>query len=138
MGLKPRKKHYYLYADLDVSWETVREPYEDDEWDRGDDTQYLHGVNVYRHEYGEYHKYCEKYNFDISPGNTVYVAIEEYSTGDTFGHTDSYFSERGIFGTLEEAEKFTETADVTCGYFDNHIEWHIKTAVIKGKPQRWY
>lgn len=129
MGFKTERNKIYpaLYVDVVCSHYIVRHPDPEDRWDIGDDGFNFEDVRVIRYE-------CEskdRYNFNTNVGETVYVVIENYSTGCTFGYTESEYSSAGIFGTLKEAEEYIKTANKIDGYFDRHICWMIEEATIE-------
>lgn len=44
-------------------------------------------------------------DFDVTSGDTVYILVARYSSGDTFGRTNGLFSFIGAYQTKEELNK---------------------------------
>lgn len=136
MGFKKRpeiSKRYWVDVFLDTEHYIVRQPDSSDCWDRGIDGYFLRGVHVYQKSIetsGVYVKYYDEAP-EFNEGDTAYVLVEEYSTGNTFGRTERTFSERGVFKTREEAESKIGTEPRACGYFDSHIDFHIHEVKVE-------
>jgi hypothetical protein len=145
MGGKPRKKPESKpqgppwSARVELNTRTIQveegEDASEGRWRyRGVDTQILGDVKVFRMPY-------EKYRADpcdfLELGKDVFVLIEEYSTGDTFGRTEAYFEYKDVFATYEDAHKAMLKTKPTTGYFDRHKEFHIKRVMVEHPPLSW-
>lgn len=77
-------------------------------------------------------KWCD-FEVDWEPKEgRVYVLIEDYTDGGTFGHS-RYFEARGVYRTYEaaeEAERAERAAKGVTGYFTCHNGWRIERAFI--------
>lgn len=66
----------------------------------------------------------------VKPGATVWVLIEDYSDGDTFGHDANNFESKGVFPSYEDADKASQCMHVKSGYFQGHNGWIIQEVVV--------
>lgn len=118
------------YVDVRVLTHSVeiRPPNPDDEWDRGDNSAVLEKVEVYLYEDK---KGSFEVNFTVKPYQEVFVLVEDYSDGDTFGHYEHCFSAKGVYKTRDQAVAAVEKAEKFNGYFGNHNDWLIESATVK-------
>ena len=70
------------------------------------------------------------YEIDAVPGDLVFVLIEKYSDGDTFGSAE-YTSANGVYKTSNDAHAAIPTEKPDHGYFGHHVEWYIEAAVVR-------
>lgn len=114
------------------SYEITRERSTDDEWDRGDSATdwTFDGVRLLRDD----QDYSVDENFltkdDFVAGDTIYLVIAVWSTGDSFGHDEGACSEVfGAFKTNAEAEDFArvlaskEKITVEGSYYSLYRPW---------------
>lgn len=115
-----------VFVDLITRSEMLREP-SGDGWDRGVFTNHLEEVRVYPADNGYY-------EIDVKLGDTVFVLIEDYASGDSFGRTDSNFDDKAVFTTYEAAEAAQAGFIPNKDYFGGHNDWLILPAFVL--PQR--
>jgi hypothetical protein len=86
------------------SWTT--EPGDpDDSWDRDNTAMAVDEVTVYKYydEHQTKRYWYPELEVDAQPGDTVFVVILRYSTGDTFGNDDGQYDVADVFKTEIEA-----------------------------------
>lgn len=84
-----------IYLDATNYGSIVREPYSSDSWDRGDTVTYWEFHDAYTDKVDSlpYYHLSHTAKFDIFAGDTVFLVVIVYSTGDSFGHDDGACSE---------------------------------------------
>ena len=144
-----KKYHYadktkpYVVCWTETGFTCSREPDPNDEWDAGDTTGSLddYGVSIglpnKKSRYYEEEKSFNKEDIGFMPsvGDVVYLVIESYDDGCTFGHTFNRHHPMHLFKTYEKAVKWTNSKDAKqcqdSGYFGGHNEWIIKEVVVR-------
>lgn len=112
---------------LDIEEEFIREPGTSFKEDRGDISLILHGISAYVTT----QKYFD-FEIDAKIGDPIIVLIEHYSDGDTFG-TSENMDVKGVFKTLDEAEKARKAINISHGYFGSHIDFLFETTIIRDR-----
>ena len=133
MGFKkrPAGKKWFLNIDVETGASYTRAPDPDDSWDIGDEHITFIGVTAVRSE-NKWSGYSEE-NVP-EDGETVYVLVECYSHGCTFGVTNNDHHHIGWYRTYAEAEKASETTPKNNDYFGGgHEYWHIEPVVVGRK-----
>lgn len=137
------EKKPYITAWTHTEFYTTREPDPESEWDIGDSSGELigYGVSIGRpKEKNRYDSEERSFNeedigFMPKVGDVVYMVIERYSDGCTFGNTDGYHLPVHIFKTYEEANNWTESKEAQAfkydSYFGGHQDWLIKEVLVK-------
>lgn len=120
-------KEYWIDFDLDTSSHVTRSRDEDDGWDRGDDQIVFHGVTAYRREARK-----EGYAEEGVPalGTPIYVLIEVYDSGSTFGSTKGNVEVESWHLTYAEAKARSLVAPKDNDYFGGHVEWRIEVVEL--------
>lgn len=132
MGFKAQKQDkFYLSIYLDTRCETIRDPDPEDPWDRGDAEVTLLRVTAKKVKSQE--GWIEEDVPDV--GTKVYVLIEVYDTGDTFGQDLRYHETKSWHRTYEEAARTRDNTPVTDGYFNRHVDWLIEPVIIDSYVQ---
>lgn len=143
------KYHYadinkpYITGWVNVSYEITREHDPDDRWSGEDKSGSLddYGLSLgqpqNKNRYYDNEKSFNKSDIGFMPKvkDIVYLVIEDYDEGDSFGHTDHSFKPFHIFKTEEEAIEWTRSDNaISCmdsDYFGGHNEWIIKECIVK-------
>lgn len=118
-----------------------REPDPSDKWDRGDMYQEYGGIEVYYSKDNACLGYITntlEADFDVKPGDVVFVVVVQYSTGDTFGRSDGQIHIYKIFNKYDEAADVQskilngEISDyVWTGYFEHLEDVYVETEVVR-------
>lgn len=120
-----------MWVDVQVKTESI----DDDDgtnrssYDYTSSTCVFESVSVAENLRGEF-----DFEVDAKPGDTVFVLIEHYSDGDTFGNHEN-MQARGVFKTFEAAELASESANRNgAGYFQSFLGWLVQeTTVVAAK-----
>jgi len=135
VGLKPRPKKYYVDVDV-LKYHVVLESGEDSDyvyrW-RGVDSYVYQGVTARLREMPDDwpDSYLEGPDILLANvGDTVYVVVEDYGSGSTFGRTEHDYSVEGVFATGKEAAEFVEVSTKNNDYFGGHNRWIIESVVV--------
>lgn len=105
--------------------EISREPYEDDEWDRGDTytSWTLEGCSI--KEEGEYFDVIAP--FEVKSGDRVIVVYAIYSTGDSFGRAEGACKEViDVFKDINKASDCVRAVEKTYKSWDDHTEKKVE------------
>lgn len=97
----------YVSVMSTVVWEDEEHDHGDTRWCcRPDTRSELSGIHVYADE----GSYAPAYpvRASVKAGDTVFVVVVDYSTGDTFGNDDGMFVAAGVELTRERAEELAE------------------------------
>lgn len=142
----------YLYTDRELpfvtAWVTTsseytREPDPDDEWDVGDSHETLTGkgvsVGVPEMQQRELaNDKCfnqEHIGFMPKAGDVVYLVVERYADGCTFGHTSGRARPVHIFKTRKAAVEWIESDEASrlkdTDYFGGHEDWEVHQVVVE-------
>lgn len=135
-------KDPYVTAWVSTYMETYREPDPDDEWDAGEDGEVLSGFGVLfgkdNHKISSSHSECmgEAFlGFMPKKGDTVFLIIERYGSGSTFGSTNPVFRPCKIFKTYEDSENWTKSEEgerfKDTDYFGGHQEYLIEMVTVE-------
>lgn len=140
MGFKVKKEEKtFCYLDIYVTAATKRIDYDDDYYNS--ESSYrcpccednraparVEKVRKVTHKHKD--GYHEAKAESIGVGSMVYVLVERYNSGDTFGREEECAKECGWFLTHEEAANAISTAERTTGYFDEHLDFEIHSAFV--------
>lgn len=98
-----------------------------DDWSRDSTNSTITSVYV-REGSGSvaWYRDCE-FELDVEPGDTVYVVVVRYGTGDTFGNDGGQVDVFEVFDTPDDAELFKMQVD----------EWASDDGRINGGMSRW-
>lgn len=105
--------------------------------DRGETEYYLKKVRAFvinkEVPSKKYRDYTESFelSWDPKPGKDVFVLIERYDTGDTFGRDHNQATCRGVYKTYKAAQKASVDMQPIDGYFDRFIEWQIERVMVE-------
>lgn len=118
-----------VLIDLETRHEQLEEPSaggSEAGFDRGTDTYHLVGVTAEAttKDYGE-----EVIGRVID--DKVFVLIEDYASGDTFGRTESSFKVVAVYGSYSAAEKGAANAPKCSDYFGGHNQFLIEEVRLK-------
>lgn len=138
-GVEPEP---YVTLWVSTHTEVVRERNENDEWDSGDDTEVLddYGVSLGPHlgcGYGSRDRALTEEHIGFMPeiGDLVYMVIEDYGSGSTFGHTDSNFAPVKVFATYKDANDWLTTPEAKrckdTDYFGGHNQYLIEEVHVR-------
>jgi hypothetical protein len=113
--------------DLDTSSDQIREP-ADDGWDNGDFQVTFHGVTAFRRE-----SPSGGYSEDDVPdlGTPLYVLIEVYQSGNTFGYETGKVQVESWHLSYEAAKARSMVAPKDCDYFGGHEDWRIEVTELR-------
>lgn len=101
--------------------ETTREPYKDDDWDRGDSYTSWDLLGCSIKEEGEYFDVIAP--FEVKSGDSVIVVYAVYSTGDSFGHDEGACKEViDVFKDMDKAEACVRAIESTTKSWDDRTE----------------
>lgn len=141
----------YVTLWVTVSDLVTREPYKDDDWDRGDSAESLenYGVDLSDPNLPQKHKSANMYGhyssrdrcmnakqlgFMPKVGDKVYLVIEIFSSGDTFGNTDPQFRPAKVFKTAKSANKWLASEEAEnfkdIDYFGGHKSYEIYSTIV--------
>jgi len=90
----------------------------------------LDDVSVYLDPTNICYDYLFKIDAVVSGGDKLFIIIEKYSDGDSFGSCDQDFSIRNIFTTKAEAVSWCNEHNIIDGYFEHHLEWIIAKRTV--------
>lgn len=111
----------FIKVNIESTEYTIREIDPDDSWDAGETgLRYLGCTAAISQSSGD-----EEIDFECAPGDTVYVLIEHYTDGCTFGSSE-YLECKGVFQTEAEALERSRSIDTGHGYFGSHICFHVE------------
>jgi hypothetical protein len=124
----------YLSIDLNTSHYSdefeMHEGHSDSYCCRPDDWYELDGVEARLHE--KYGYSFQELGFEPKRGDIIYVVVEDYSDGDTFGRTTHAFAERHVAKTWIDADDWIKTKGKPYdGYFGGHNDWRIVEARVR-------
>lgn len=122
-----------IYLDAEDYTEVTRERDDEDQWS-GEDTAttWAFGrVTVDPKKYGGGHSFPA--TFDIVPGDTVYIVVAVWSTGDSFSSDRGRYSE--IFGVFKDASEAMEYEKFLDSTQDNRYDYNLKNKSIN---YPWY
>lgn len=114
----------------------------DDEWSRASTAENLVGYGVcvgaplnVVHDIGRSRSLdAEQLGFAPAVGDMIYLVIESYADGDTFGHDDPLYRPVKAFPTEEAARKWlTSNEAALCkenGYFGGHNGYQIELVEV--------
>lgn len=104
-------------VDVDVETWTTAEVDPDDSWSRESTDGYVSGVRVYSSDKpADPVSYrAETFAVDVKKGDTVYVVVADYSSGDTFGTDGGYYQVVDVLTDEEEAEELSKAASAVSG-----------------------
>lgn len=110
-------------VELDTEEYYINEPDPEDSWDSGKRGSILRSVRVVTtdKQYGD--------EIDAKVGDNVFVLIEHYGDGDTFG-SGEYHEAKGVYKTHKDAEQAANNKSTHHGYFGWHEEWIIREVPI--------
>ncbi len=148
---KTKEFSKYTYADtkepyvtlwVDTSEYTIRERDPDDEWDAGDYGEELVNFGVCigaqnKNSYLSRDRSLNKEHIGFFPkaGDTVFMVIESYGTGSTFGSTNPCYQPVKIFKTHQGATQWLKTPEAEAckdsDYFGGHNDYLIESVVVK-------
>jgi len=122
---------------------TTRERDPNDEWDDGDYAEELEdygvciGANKSKSSYLNRDRALNESHLGFFPkiNDPVYMIIESYGTGSTFGNTNPCYQPIKIFKTREEAENWMDTPEAErckdTDYFGGHNEYIVKRVWVE-------
>lgn len=128
----------YVTLWVKTSEYTVRERNENDEWDAGDSAEELTdygvciGANTSKSSYLSRDKALNENHIGFFPkvNDPVYMVIESYGTGSTFGSTNPVYRPVKIFKTRQDAEAWLLTPEAErckdTDYFGGHNEYIVE------------
>lgn len=126
------------WTDTEVTYSSEPDP--QDEWDAGDEQGTLRscGVTVGAPTHVAYDESMAFNEADIGfmpqKGDTVFMVIEQYGDGSTFGTRRGLCRPQHLFKTYAEAEAWTKTEEAKrcedTDYFGGHEEWLIQETVV--------
>ncbi len=137
-----REKVPYVTLWVNTFEYVVRPRDPDDEWDAGDYGEDLEGYGVCigaqsKSSYLGRDKSLSEEHLGFFPnkGDTVFLVIESYGTGSTFGHTSPCYQPVKIFKTYDDAKAWLVSPEgercKDSDYFGGHNEYLIKDVVVQ-------
>jgi hypothetical protein len=121
-------KEYWVDFDLNTDSFVTRERDQDDKWDAGDERVVFYGVTAYRRAAGK-NGYAEDNVPDL--GTPIYVLIEVYDSGSTFGSSKGNVEVESWHLSYEAAKARSLVAPKDCDYFGGHVEWRIEVTELR-------
>jgi hypothetical protein len=128
---------------VETSSSYTREPVSGDEWDAGDKEEELDdfgvslGVPKNPDRYISRDRALNKEHLGFFPkvGDVVFMVIESFGQGSTFGSEDPCYKPVRVFKTQEEASDWTESDEAEDykddGYFGGHNEYLVEEVTVK-------
>lgn len=133
----------YVVLWVNVEERCTKEPQKDDEWDTGDHEEMLtdYGVSIgpwmgrhYINRSVSLNK--EQIGFFPKVDDKVYMVIEAYKQGDTFGSTSPCFKPVKIFMSRADAKDWLLSNEAEQykdnDYFGGHIEYLVEPVDVMG------
>jgi hypothetical protein len=126
-----------LYLDYEETRLSGGEPTSDETWCEYTDSYYnweLKEVFLNK-DNADWYRREETVNFNVKSGDTVYVVWVQYSTGDTFSHSEGHGTIVGVYKTYDEAKEVQQKIETNKfggkyhpwnGYFDSLEQIHIE------------
>lgn len=117
------------FVDLDCHYsETQVRDACDDGWDQGD---YEHHFECVIARLRRSRWPVKETRPKPKPGEDIFVAVEIYGYGSTFGHTTGHPEAHEWFYTYDEAANWISTAPVNTDFFGGHEEWLIERVMLR-------
>jgi hypothetical protein len=122
-----------LQIEIETYTSMDRMPDPGDEWDHGEWTDHLERVTATRctAEMPDWYTPPSDEEPVPEPGTTVWVLIEVYDSGDSFGSYNKRHEERAWYLTELDAIDASDKIPIYDDYFGGHCEWIVKPVVVK-------
>ena len=145
--VEQEKKYVYLTYTEHQEGGEVEDP--DDRWSNRTDLVIdwtLTGCELIQQPWPVYTERVEV-NFDVKPGDGIWVVYVRYGTGDTFGHTDGAWQIIGVYEHQDQASKIVKSIHdgtynkdgYNCwdGYFESLQSCDAQGMIVKGEVNDW-